>query len=149
MAGLLKRLFGGTKAMESAPAPYCENEPLEAVYREFCATVEHRPGENFMAWARENTDDRFLKWLHPDSEEPEPKAILRLVVDLTRSGRRLWEMEKGFSMYHDGSWHRGGGPSEETCAGLGVLAQAWGTEFKVYYTEFEGGPYMVKRFSPL
>jgi hypothetical protein len=147
MGGFLKRLFREKKT-EHVPVQSCEGEPLEAVYQEFCATFCHKPGVNFMTWARGNTGGWFFKWLHPDSNEPEPKAILRLLVDMTRSGQHVWELDKGFSMYHEGSWHRGGGPSDETCAGLNVLAEAFGLEFKVYYTEFEDGPYMVKRFTP-
>ena len=148
MGGFLKRLFG-SKTPESPPAAAsCENESLEAVYEEFCATFCHKPGRNFMAWARKNTEESFLKWLHWDNEEPEPKAMLRLLVDMTRNGQHVWELDKGFSMYHEGSWDRGGGPSQATCEGLNVLAEAFKLDFKVYFTEFEGGPYMVTRFSP-
>jgi hypothetical protein len=147
MAGFLKRVFGGKKA-EADARPTCENEPLQAVFEEFCATFCHKPGQNFMADARANADEEFLRWLRWDNDEPEPKAILRLMVDLTRSGRHVWECEKGFSLYHEGSWYRGGGPSEASCNALSVLAQVWGVPFTVYYTEFEGGPYMVKRFTP-
>lgn len=147
MTGILKRLFGRKKE-EAAPRASCEGEPLEAVYEEFCAAFCHKPGQNFMAYARQNADDEFLKWLHWDNEEPEPKALLRLLVDMTRNGQHVWELKEGFEMYHEGSWHRGGGPSEETCKDLAILAQEWGVEFKVYFTETEDGPFMVHRFSP-
>ena len=149
MAGFLKRLFGGKKE-EPAPASQvaCEGEPLEAVYEEFCATFCHKPGQNFMAYARQHADEEFLRWLHWDNEEPEPKALIRLLVDMTRNGQYIWDMKEGFEMYHHGGWDRGGGPSEETGKGLAILAEEWGVTFTVYYEETENGTMMYARYSP-
>ena len=148
MAGFFKRLFGGKQGQPPPQRESCEGEPLSAVYEEFCATFCHKPGQNFMAYARQHADEEFLRWLHWDNEEPEPKALFRLLVDMTRNGEYVWDLKEGFEMYHDGSWHRGGGPSEETQQGLAVLAEEWGVQFTVYYTETEDGPFMYHRFSP-
>jgi hypothetical protein len=148
VAGFLKRLFGKKEEPATPPRPSCEGEPLEAVYDEFCATFQHKPGQNFMAHARREADEEFLKWFHWDNEEPEPKALFRVLVDMTRNGNYIWDLKEGFEMYHHGDWDRGGGPSEATCKGLAILAEEWNTTFTVYYEESENGTMMYSRFSP-
>ncbi len=158
MIGLLRKLFGKSPATEnrSGPAPSAgaakdvrPDEPLEDVYKEFCATVCFRPNTNLMEYLKANGHTDLIKWFHWDTTEPEPKALIRLFVSTTRRGDRIWEKKGGLMLYHDGGWDiTGGGPSQYTQDALSVLAKILEKPIKVGYTEKPGGPIMVMVFEP-
>jgi hypothetical protein len=114
-------------------------EKIEDLYEEFCRTFCFRPGVNFMDYLKAEGHTDLIKWFHWTTPEPEPKAIIRLMVATTRAGQHVWD-KKGLSLFHDGSWDRGGGPSDYTKDALSVLAKVLVKPIKVGYQEKQYGP---------
>lgn len=144
--GFLRKLFGGARAEEKAGLR--DDESLDALYEEFCRTFQHRPGENFMEYLHATDATKMIAWLQPETPCALPKGFIRLAVDTTRKGYRIWE-QPGLSMYYEGNWTAGGGlPPEESQEALSVLAQMLNLKIKLYYTETQGGETMVMEFIP-
>jgi hypothetical protein len=143
--GLLRSLFRGTRATKEIGVG--EAERLEDLFEEFCRTFQHKPGENFVDHLRSTGADRMIAWLHPSTECALPKGFVRLAVDSTRKGYKVWELP-GISMAYEGRWDHGGLPPEESLEALSVLAQIIEKPIKLYYTEKQGGDPMVLRFEP-
>jgi hypothetical protein len=157
MIGLLRKLFGRSRGTDTRSDPALSakaakdvrpDEPLEDVYKEFCATVCFRPNTNLMEYLKANGHTDLINWFHWDTTEPEPKALIRLFVSTTRRGDALWE-KKGLTLYHDGGWDiTGGGPSQYTQDALSVLAKILQKSIKVGYTEKPDGPIIMMVFEP-
>jgi hypothetical protein len=144
--GFLRKLFGG--GARPADAGVRDDERLEDLYEEFCRTFQHRPGENFMECLRATDTAKMIEWLRPETPCAIPKGFIRLAVDATRKGYRLWE-QPGLSMYYEGNWTAGGGlPPQESQEGLSVLARLLKLPIKLYYTETQGGDTMVTEYTP-
>jgi hypothetical protein len=157
MISFLRKLFGrsgqtstptntGSSGQQSAQS-VGPDEKIEDLYDEFCRTFCFRPGVNFMDYLKAEGHTDLIQWFHWTTPEPEPKAIIRLVVATTRLGQNIWD-KKGFSLYHDGSWDRGGGPSDYTKDALSVLAKVLGKPITVGYTVIQDGPIMLIKFEP-
>jgi len=150
MAGFLRKLFSKGHSSEtgtSAATGVRSDERMEDLYEEFCRTFCHRPGVNFMDHLNEEGVTRLIDWLHWDTSDPVPKSFIRLAVDATRGGHKIWE-KKGLSMYYEGGWDQGGRPGQESRDALSVLAQVLGKPIKLYYREKPDSSDMVMEFEP-
>ncbi len=145
--GLLRRWFGAPQA-EAQKAGVGPEESLEDLYAELCRTFCHRPGVNFMEFLRAEGVTRMIDWLRPDSPCALPKGIIRLFVDATRKGTKIWEVQGPISMNYEGNWDHGGLPGRESLDALSVLAQILGKPITLYYTERAGGELMKMEFQP-
>lgn len=96
-------------------------EEAQADYEAFCADFCLRPGTRFMDFLEAQGVTRLKRWLHWTTPEPEPKAFIRLMLELTRHGRQLGD-QPGISMLLEGRWSQGGGPSSASREALSVLA---------------------------
>jgi hypothetical protein len=153
---LLGKWFGknrssneGEALPDSTPAPVDvrEDEPLDALYEEFCRTFTLRPGVNFMQFLREQGVTRMIEWLHPSTPCALPKGFIRLAVDATRRGVPIWE-QPGISMLYEGNWDPRALPPQESLDALSVLSQILEKPITLYYRETEGGELMVMKFEP-
>jgi hypothetical protein len=90
---------------------------------------------------------RLVNWLHWSTPEAEPKAFIRLMLQLVRRGQQIWD-QPGIRVFVDGRWSQGGGPSRESQAALSVLAQVLEKPIKVYYRRKPRDPIMVMEFRP-
>lgn len=149
----MRRLLSGSRRSDAkAPAPAraddAPGESLEDLYKEFCATFCFKPGTNLMQYLKDNGYTDLIKWLHWDTNEPEPKGLIRLFVSSTREGYRSWE-QSGITLVHDGGWDiTGGGPSQSTQKALSELAKILEKKILVGYKEKPGGTWMKMDFEP-
>src|SRR6516164_3645818 len=169
MFGSLRKLLGANASNEPAASPYGERdtnpvavasimgaategpkglasahegEQAKADYDSFCANFCFRPETRLMEFLEAEAVTRLESWFHWSTREAEPKAIIRLMVELTRQGVNVWE-QPGISLFLDGRWSQGGGPSSESQAALSVLAQVLEKPIKVYYRQKPRDPIMV------
>jgi hypothetical protein len=174
MFGSLRKLLGATPSNAPAASPYGERDrnPLAVAsitgaanegpkgvasahegeqakpdYDVFCAKFCFRPHTKFMDFLEAEGVTRLKAWFHWSTPEAEPNAIIRLLVELMRQGVNIWE-QPGISLYLDGGWSRGGGPSSDSQAALSVLAQILEKPIKVYYRQKPNEPIMVTEFRP-
>jgi hypothetical protein len=146
--GFIRRLFAPTPHSEEPTAGVRPDESLEALHAEFCRTFCHQPDVKFMDFLRSAGVTRLIDWLRSDTTDPLPKSFIRLAVDATRKGHRIWE-KQGLSMFYEGNWTEGSGlPGQESLDALSVLAQVLGKPIKLYYKEKPDGPHMVMEFHP-
>jgi hypothetical protein len=148
LGGFFRRWFGTSPPVRGGTAGVRADESLDDLYEEFCRTFCHRPGVNFMDFLRAEGVTRMIDWLRPDSLCALPRGIIRLFVDATRKGTRVWEVPGPITMNYEGNWDRGGLPEQESLDAVSVLAQILGKPIKLYYTEKPGGPQMVMEFQP-
>lgn len=133
----------GPKGMGSA----LEGEQAKADYEAFCATFCVRPGTNFVDFLKAQGVSRLIDWLHWHTPEAEPKAFVRLMLEMQKQGKNIWD-QPGISMLHEGRWSQGGGPSQFSRDALSVLAQILEKPIKVYYRKIPSDPLMVMEFQP-
>ena len=72
-------------------------------------------------------------WLHFSNDEAEPKALIRLLVGLTREGVGIGE-QPGVTLFLEGRWTRGG-PSEATGKSLAQLSPILGVPIHLIYKD--------------
>ena len=142
-----RRLFGTTPPSAEAAEGVRPDESLEALHAEFCRSFCHRPGVNFMEFLRSQGVTRLIDWLHWDTNDPLARSFIRLAVDATRRGHKIWE-KPGLTMSYEGNWDHGGLPGQESRDALSVLAQVLGKPIKLYYQEKPDGPHLVMEFKP-
>ena len=143
MLGFLKkRLY-----REDSPAGAQDDERLDALYEEFCRTFQHKPGVNFMNFLRQEDVTALIDWLRPNGACALPAGFIRLAVDSTRKGYRVWE-QPGINMMYEGRWDHGGLPLRESLDALSVLAQVLEKPIKLTYTQTEGGDVLQIEFEP-
>ncbi|HEU4754058.1 MAG TPA: hypothetical protein VFU47_13190 [Armatimonadota bacterium] len=106
-AAFLDRLDDGPKGTARATGEGTAGEEFE----EFRATFCHQPGVNFWAYLEADNAWKMQQWLQPDTPEAEPKAIIRLLLEMQRRGENLWD-QAGLAMFLHGRWSQGGGPCE-------------------------------------
>jgi hypothetical protein len=124
-----------------------EGEHAKPDYETFCAQFCFRPDTRLVAFLEAQGVTRLLAWLHWSTPEAEPKAFIRLMLELLRRGQQIWD-QPGISLFVDGRWSQGGGPSSESQAALSVLAQVLEKPIKVYYRQKPRDPIMVIEFRP-
>jgi hypothetical protein len=124
-----------------------EGEQAKPEYETFCASFCFRPGIKLLDFLEAEGITRLRAWLHWSTPEAEPKAFLRLMLELKRRGQNIWD-QPGISLFVDGRWSQGGGPSSESQDALSVLAQVMEKPIKVYYRKRPGEPIMVMEFQP-
>jgi hypothetical protein len=146
--GIFRRWLGGSARGAGGQVGVRPDESLDDLYAEFCRTFCHRPGVNFMDFLRAEGVTRMIAWLRPDSPCALPKGIIRLFVDATRKGYKVWEEPGPISMNYEGNWDQGGLPGQESLDAVSVLAQILGKPIKLYYREKPDGPLMVMEFQP-
>jgi hypothetical protein len=143
MIGLLKRWFGKPSPTASPSVPNADatvgagiqsEESAEMLYQEFCRTFCFRPGVNLMDHLKAKGLTELIAWFHPSTPEPEPKSFIALAVNGARDGHKIWE-KQGVSIFHEGRWDQGGGPTARSQEALAVLAQVLGKPIKVYFRE--------------
>ena len=123
-------------------------ERLEDLYEEFCATFCFRPDTNLMQYLRDNDHTDLIEWLRWDTNEPEPKALIRLFVASTRQGHKAWE-KGGLTFVREGGWDStGGAPSRATQNALAKLAKIMGLKLNLGYKEKPDGIWMSMTFDP-
>jgi hypothetical protein len=174
MFGTLRKLLGATTSTEPASSPYGDRDsnPVAAVsitgaanegpkgvasawegeqakpdYEVFCASFCFRPETRLMDFLEAEGVTRLKSWFHWSTPEAEPKALIRLMLELMRQGVKIWE-QPGLSLFLDGRWSQGGGPSSESQAALSVLTQILVKPIKVYYRQKPAEPIMVMEFRP-
>jgi hypothetical protein len=147
VGGVLTRWFGRARPVGGSAAGVRPDESLDDLYAEFCRSFCHRPGVNFMDSLKADGVTRMIDWLRPDSPCAIPKAFIRLAVDATRKGNKVWE-QPGLSMLYEGNWSQGGLPGQESRDAVSVLAQILGKTIKLYYRESQDGPLVVMEFQP-
>jgi hypothetical protein len=125
------------------------DERLDDLYDEFCRTFCIRPGVPLIEYLRAQGVTRLADWLHPSTNCALPKGFIRLAVDATRKGSKIWEVDEPIRMRYEGNWTAGGGlPPQESRDALSVLSQVLKIPISLYYTEIQGGPLMVMGFEP-
>jgi len=121
-------------------------DTVEAEFEEFRRTFCHRPGENFWDFLEKEGVTNLQKWLRPDCPNPEPKAIIRLLLDMQKRGENLWD-QTGVSIFHMGRWSEAGGePTTFSQEALSVLTQIWGKPIELFYEPEPDGQIMVMKF---
>lgn len=143
LRSLLQKWFG-----PPAPAGVRPEENLDDVFVEFQRTFCHRPGVNFVEFLQANGVTRLLEWLSPRSDCPIPKSFIRLSVDATRRGYRVWENRQPLVMNYEGNYSQGGLPAQESLDALSVLAQVLELPIRLYYRENPEAPLLVREFAP-
>jgi hypothetical protein len=146
--GFFRRWFGKSPQARGGAAGVRPDESLDDLYAEFCRTFCHRPGVNFMDFLKAEGVTRMIDWLRPDSPCALPKGFIRLAVDATRKGYKVWEVREPIYMNYEGNWDQGGLPGRESLDALSVLAQILGKPIKLYYREKPDGELMVMDFQP-
>lgn len=142
-AGVLGAPADGPKASAAAQ----EGEQAKPDYEAFCANFCFRPGTRLMDFLQAEGVTRLQEWLHWSTPQAEPKAFIRLMLELMRRGQNLWD-QPGITLFVDGRWSQGGGPSPESQQALSVLSQVLEKPIKVYYRKKPGDPMMVMEFHP-
>ena len=132
----------GTQSPVTVAAVSHEHDEAKAEYEEFCATFCVRPGTSLMELLRTQGHRDLLRWLDPSSDEAEPKAVVRLLVEATRQGLNLWD-QRGITLYLEGRWSRGG-PSDQTRQALGFLAEALHLPVTLYHRKAQGSDQVTK-----
>ena len=124
-------------------------ENLQEEHDHFCASFQFKPGVLFLEFLRKEGVTRMIEWIDWRSPYPEPKAIIRLVLDMQQRGENFWD-QSGITIFVAGSRSDGGGPSQESQDAISVFAQITGKPVKVYYRDKAGGdaPLVVKEFEP-
>jgi hypothetical protein len=124
-----------------------EGEQARPDYETFCVGFCFRPGEKLMDFLEAEGVTRLHAWFHWSTPEAEPKAFIRLMLELMRRGQPIWD-QPGIVLFVDGRWSQGGGPSSESQQALSVLAQILEKPFKVYFRKKPQDPIMVMEFRP-
>jgi hypothetical protein len=140
----------GAGAAEDSPkgvASALEGEHAKPDYEAFCVNFCFRPGTKLMDFLEAEGATRLRTWLHWSTPEAEPKAFIRLMLELMRREQPIWD-QPGISLFLDGRWSEGGGPSRESQDALSVLAQILQKPIKVYYRQKPRDPIMVIEFQP-
>jgi hypothetical protein len=143
VAGILGAGDGSPRGTGSAR----EGQLAKPDYDAFRATFCCRPGRKLADVLEAEGVTRLTAWLHWGTPEPEPKAFIRLMLELMRRGESIWD-QSGISLYVEGRWSQGGGPSRESQDALSVLAQILAKPIKVYYEKRPGDPMAVMEFQP-
>jgi hypothetical protein len=144
----LKNWLGGGSTGRSTAAGVGPDESFEDLYAEFRTGFCVRPGVPLIAHLEATGASRLVQWLSPASDCAVPKGFIRLAVDATRRGYKIWEGHEPIVMNYEGRWTHGGLPPTESLEALSVLAQYLGRSIKLYYTQTEGGSVMVREFQP-
>jgi hypothetical protein len=131
----------------SAASAVQDDETIEDLHEEFCRTFCHRPGVNFMEFLKAEGVTRMIDWLRPNTPCALPKGFIRLGVNFTRKGEKIWE-KSGISMLYEGNWDHGGLPGGESLDAVSVLAQMLGKPIKLFYRETPEGELMIMKFKP-
>jgi hypothetical protein len=142
--------FMGVTHSPVAAAGAFEGPAFQRECDEFFASFCHRPGEKLIQYIEANQDDRLRSWLDWQCPEPEPKAFIRLMLTMIRSGGAIWD-QPGVTFYFQGRWSQGGGPGQQSQECLSVIAQLIGKPISVVYdTTPERSPESrrVLRFQP-
>ena len=120
---------------------------IEDSYAEFEQSFFLKPGLLFMDHLRDEGVTEMVRWLQPDSGEPEPKAFVRMANEATRLGTNIWQQNRIY-MNFDGGEDRSGAPSEWSQRCLSVLAQILAIPIVAYYRESPEGELMKLEFEP-
>jgi hypothetical protein len=174
MPGFLRKLFGGKP--EAAPtskagpdydknpvavaqltdvpdspvgrSAACGEETAEQEYERFRAEFCFRPGENLMQYLEAQGMVHLRDWLHWQTPEAEPKALIRLGLAMMDRGLNIWE-QPGISIFLLGRWSEGAGCSDETYDCLQTFAKLLGKPIKFFFQESEDAEgYRICRFEP-
>lgn len=109
------------------------DENLFDLYQEVCAGFYCRPGVLLVDHLRAAGYTCALEWFRPDTEDPEPKGMIRAFASMLRDGGVIWDVEDGrFEMYRDG-----GAPPEHTRQALAEISQAVQLKILLYYEKAE------------
>jgi hypothetical protein len=138
MGKLIRRLFGGAIPPSVPPAAFdlrdanpvagasisgaAEDGPMTAAtalegeearpdYEAFCVSFCFRPGTRLMDFLQAEGVTQLQSWLHGRTPEAEPKAFIRLMLELMRRGQNIWD-QPGISLFLDGHWSLAGGPTQ-------------------------------------
>ncbi|MDQ2730407.1 MAG: hypothetical protein M3Y56_02005 [Armatimonadota bacterium] len=114
----------------------------EREYNEFCAAFCFRPGENLMDFVAVHHITLLQRWFNPNNHQPEPKAIIRLALQLMSQNWNLWDYPS-IGVYVKGRWSQGGGPSQESQDAISVLSQVLDKPIKVLYPKTSDPDAMV------
>lgn len=144
---LFKKLFLRGEPAQGPPVGVGDSEDISDLHVEFCQTFCHRPGVNFIDCLKAEGVDRLVAWLNPATECSLPKGFVRLAVDGTHKGIKIWEVP-GITMMYENDGANGGLPSQESLDALSVLAQVLGKPIKLFYYPVPGGDLMVKEWNP-
>ena len=150
---LLQKIFG--RPVPAAPTPTSSivaaaahgEDTAAAEYREFCDTFYVKPRVKFIDFIRRHRVQPLDDWLRPETTEAEPKALVRMMLQLTKEGTQIWDVP-GLSLYLQGRWDQGGGPSPVSRDAISQFAQVIGKPVKVFYRVTEDGPEQVLEFAP-
>jgi len=145
---IYRRWFGTSPQGGGGTAGVRPEEGLDNLYAEFCRTFCHRPGVNFMDFLKAEGVTLMIDWLQPATPCALPKGFIRLAVDATRKGYKVWEGQEPIIMNYEGNWDQGGLPGRESLDAVSVLAQILGKSIKLYYREKPEGELMVMEFKP-
>jgi hypothetical protein len=140
----------GMGAADNSPkgtASALEGEHAKPDYDAFCAGFCFRPGAKLMDFLEANKVEQLSAWLHWSTPEAEPKAFIRLMLELMRRGHNIWD-QPGISVFVDGRWSVGGGSSSASQDALSILAQILEKPIKVYFRQKPGAPIMFVEFGP-
>lgn len=129
----LRKVLGGGDAhpQEEAgrPTDVGPDENLFDVYEEVCTGFYCRPGVLLIDYLKEHGQTDALEWFRADTEDPEPKSMIRCFASLMRDGGAIWEIDAdGVEMYREG-----GCPPEHTQRAIGVICNAIRQPIQVYY----------------
>ncbi|MGD8237514.1 MAG: hypothetical protein PVH68_03090 [Armatimonadota bacterium] len=133
----------------SATAGCWEHEESKPEYEEFCAGFCFKPGTKLMEYLESEGPPELRSWLHWETREAEPKAFIRLMLQLMREGQNIWD-QLGITFFLDGRWSEGGGPSMESSEAMAMLADVLGKQIKYIYQETPAGDaeYMMLVYDP-
>lgn len=108
-------------------------------------------------WAHVHSDSAFAQnvasqpelkaWLDCKSPDAEPKAFIRLALMLSENGESILN-QPGISIFLDGRWTEGPGPSQQSDRGLALLARALHVPIKLYFTKTPGAPPWMNEYKP-
>jgi hypothetical protein len=132
--------FTGDDTIPIAVAAACEGPGFWLEYDEFCEGFEYQPGKRLMKdYVLAEDDRRLSTWLDWQGREPEPKAIMRLMLAMMRSRENIWD-KPNLVLFRQGQWSAGGGPSPASQECLSVMAQLIGKMITVSYKSSQDAP---------
>lgn len=120
----------------------------DALYDEFCRTFRDQRGLKFVETWKAEGHHQLLSWLRPATPCAVPRTFVKLIVDATRRGVRLWD-QPSIAMMYVGDSDNGGLPPQASLDALAKLTQVLAKPIKLFYRPKPDGEVMVMEWQPL
>jgi hypothetical protein len=104
-------------------------------YQEFCARFCFKPGIKLVDFLNANQMSTLQNWFRPSTQEPEPKAFVRLCLNMLATNQNFWENTGELIFFIDGKYSQGGGPSKQSQEALAALSLVLDRKITTYFVK--------------